>query len=243
MTTKVSCVYQQTPNGKMNGLVQSLQQQGGYLLGEASAYFSELTERISSTQEELNELIMLDRVRSQSKQNMIAMKSAYQDLLRFAQVSVSFCSSASQPYAQQFCSLVSNYERKILFSTQHLTCDSYVTSLIADLGTAEMQGFVESIMYASTLLNKLKAAQEKFITHHASFHYERKQQVNAGNATTMKMTLLQLINQELVGYLNTMLRVDASTYGDYAAAIDSVIKAHNVVMKRKIKATKEAEVV
>lgn len=240
MTTKVSRVFHGTQIGKMNSLAQSILQQTDLLGETTSEYLLDLLVRIENKQLILNQLIIKERVKSYSQQNVAEMKIAYQNLLRLIQSYTSITEIPIQPNAEKALAVLLTYEKKILRCTQHLTCNSYVTSLINTLETDEIKNNLITLNYAESLVGKLKAAQEDFIIGHADYHYMRKLQVNNGNASSAKIDLLRLINTELVDYLNTMLRVSSTNYNAFAQAVNSIISGHNaVVKKRQIKVETE----
>lgn len=242
MTIKVPRVYSATPNGKTDGLTQSILQQTALLGDNVSDYIVDLMGRIERKQAALTGEMMRIREKSCSTQNMANMKRRFHNLLQFAKSVASLDGASVQSDVESLLAVMLPYEKEITNCRQHLTCESLVSSLIADLECDEMQQVLASISYGSMLFDNLKAAQEKFITAHASFHYLRHLQVEKGCATKMRKELIRLINTELVDYLNTMLRVESTEYLSYATAVQSLISAHNTVMRRRTRSSnKEAE--
>ncbi|MFV0291404.1 MAG: hypothetical protein ACK5IJ_11000, partial [Mangrovibacterium sp.] len=229
--TKIVNVNANMQVGRTNGLAQSIIEKKSQLGDIADTHLESVFERLTAKQAEINVAIMRNRVKSDLQAQMKALKTRFVDfqlLVKAYTVGESiFLDKAKMVY-----SLVQPYYSKIMNSLQYLTCASYVSSLISDLDNAEMQAAINSMSYVSSRLTALRAAQVELIASHANFYDLRTQQVAASNASKLRAELIQLINEDLVDYLNAMRKVQTVDYSLFSNTLNGIIKSHNSILKR-----------
>ncbi|MFV0555476.1 MAG: hypothetical protein ACK5LR_12365 [Mangrovibacterium sp.] len=236
MTTKVLNVSARTPNDDANSLGQAIVSKKG-LLGEgASAYALALMSRVEKQVFDLNQVIMEERVKSDSRQYVVEMKSVSRNFYRMIVSFASMKSASVQLAAQNVLAVITPYQKKLASSTRQLTVNSYITSMLADLDEMDLS----SILYANTTVGELKKAQANFIASYADYRDLRNQQVAKANATQLKNELIVLLNTELASYLNAMVYEDASTYGAFADAVASIVRSHRVALKTRATRSRNA---
>lgn len=235
MTTKIACINYATSAGNIAGLTQTILTKIDALGNDASDHLIDLLARMEEMQLNLTAAIKRAPVKAQMLQGVVEMKSCFQ---RFHQLIDSYAAMTEmdfQPSAQELLHVLQSFYRKILFCTQQLTCSSYVAALISEFEQEDFLSKLSTLPFAEHLFEKLKSSQLSFSQCHAEYHHLRQQQIDSPNATKLRLELLHLINQELVPYLNVMAQVKSVDYSAFSRAINSIIRGHNVVMKRKRK--------
>lgn len=111
---------------------------------------------------------------------------------------------------------------------------SYIESMLTDL--AAVQAEVGALPGVAEAIAALRAAQTDFTNKRVD--YEKTLSVNqfAESATAIKKPLLELINNKLVPYLDTMKMVDAEKYTAFSNAVEQTLGTINSAVGLRTKA-------
>ncbi|MFV0291020.1 MAG: hypothetical protein ACK5IJ_09055 [Mangrovibacterium sp.] len=151
MTTKTVKISRDIKIGEMNSLAQAILNKSDLFTSTDDDHLTDLILRIGMKQEELNNAIMCPKAKANSKAHFVEMKQSFR---MFYDVINSFAQSPNvSPYSAAFevYEVVHPYAKKILNCTNQLTCNSYVSSVLADLEKAEVKTQLQSIVYITGL--------------------------------------------------------------------------------------------
>lgn len=108
---------------------------------------------------------------------------------------------------------------------------SYIEALLKDLAAA--QADVDTLPGFGETVAELRDAQTHFNTIRIEYEKARGAEKQTETATALKKPLLQLINDKLVLYLNTMTMADSAKYGTFAAAAEQIIAGTNTAVAQR----------
>ena len=116
-----------------------------------------------------------------------------------------------------------------------------IESMLVDFGTPITLAAVSTLPGVAELSARLRSAQDAFNT--AS---DRQTEANAGDklpcATEIKKSLLSLLNERLIPYLNTMMMVNPDGLGTFARQVEVEIdRANDTVARRSSKGGEGSE--
>jgi hypothetical protein len=121
------------------------------------------------------------------------------------------------------------------------TESALINSLLADLSKPNMQEPVAALSGCAELIAALQTAQEAFEQTRIAYEEEKAQKGTETNATTLKKEVIDVINNQLVVYLDAMMLVDEATYGAFVRTVAEIIDATNEMVKRRRKKPEPAE--
>lgn len=121
------------------------------------------------------------------------------------------------------------------------TESALINSLLADLSKPNMQEHVAALSGCAELIAALQTAQDAFEQTRIAYEEEKAQEGAETNATTLKKEVIDVINNQLVVYLDAMMLVDEATYGAFVRTVAEIIDATNEMVKRRRKKPEPAE--
>lgn len=111
-----------------------------------------------------------------------------------------------------------------------------IESLLKDLDAEDIKAAIALLAGLAETIAKVRTAQDNFTNTFVAYSEEKARTNGKQTATKLKVTLLRIINNELVTYLRAMTLAAPDTYGDLAAATTQIIADNNdKVQKRKVK--------
>ncbi|MFV0553379.1 MAG: hypothetical protein ACK5LR_01620 [Mangrovibacterium sp.] len=232
MRTKISCVRRSIRVGEIVGLTQAILNKVTLLDDAASAHLQGLLNRIEAKNSALTVVIKEERIKSQALGDFVNLKNTYQQFYSLIK-SYTFVAS-TKTAASQILMLLDKYDSSIVHATKIMVRSSFVKSLIIELEQAENFAFLASLMYAEGMFNTLKAAQEAFIANYADYRDLRMQQIDQPNASALRKELVEMINTELVPYLNVMNGTDDDSYLEFSDAVRGIVSGQNTIVKRRL---------
>jgi len=125
--------------------------------------------------------------------------------------------------------------------------DSYATesalivSLLGDLADPDLQEAIARLSGLDTVIAELQTAQTEFETARIAYEEERAQEGGQENASDLKDEILELINKQLVVYLNAMQQLAPETYDAFARTVATIIDDNNEAVKRRNQKTTETD--
>ena len=82
-------------------------------------------------------------------------------------------------------------------------------------------------------LSELRQAQSDFTAEHIAYKTYWAHAAKEKTASELKKTLLELINDKLLLYVETMRMVDPDNYTSFAATVEQIIEEMNTVIARR----------
>lgn len=235
MTTRISKISHRVKVNEMNSVALAALNSRS-LLTVNDEFLTELFLNIEETRELLNATVDFQLVKSNMRKLLENMRDRHRSFYRLIYNYALMTDFSGAEPAQAVLALLKKHHKGIVRSSNQMHCHSHITALLTDLESVQAQ--LDSLMYASTELAKLKEAQQLFISQYADYKNERAIQLQNANGTALKDKLLQLFNEDLRGYLNFMAKSAPEDYEELAVAIAAIICDRNIYIRRR-KATAE----
>ncbi len=124
-----------------------------------------------------------------------------------------------------------------IINESYATESSFIKSLLGDFDSPEIQIAIAAMPGLPQIVDDLKAAQTGFEEAELLFQNEKAKEGSQENATEVKQTVLSLINDKLVTYLNAMVLVDEAKYGSFALTVSQIINDMNLIIKKRKKSS------
>lgn len=110
---------------------------------------------------------------------------------------------------------------------------SLVNSLLNDYKTAKALAAIADVPQCADYIAALQAAQSNFENNRLSFETAQAQEGTQENASALKKEVVDLLNGQLIPYLNVMVQLDDATYGAFTRTLAEIISANNEVVKKR----------
>jgi hypothetical protein len=117
---------------------------------------------------------------------------------------------------------------------------SMVNSLLNDYATDTALAAIADVPQCADYIAALKTAEDNFEANRLSYEAAIAQEGTQENASKLKKEVLELINSQLVPYLNVMVQLNDTIYGVFTRTVAAIIAANNEVVKKRRK-TEEPE--
>lgn len=134
--------------------------------------------------------------------------------------------------AQLLMSLFNNYGLAIT-GESYATESSLIGSLLLDLANPDYAQAITDLSGCADLIAELQAAQTDFEQARIAYETEKAKQGMLDNATEIKKTVLDTINNKIVVYLRAMEQVDTVTFGEFAGTVAVIIAENNEQVKKR----------
>jgi len=142
--------------------------------------------------------------------------------------------------AQSVNDVLEKYGLRML--TENYSAESgLIVSLLNELDKPQLQTAIAAIPGCTGLIDQLKAAQDDFEAASLAYEEEKGQEGELSNATELKKAVVNLVNTQLVVYLNGMQTVDVETYGALCNTLKRIISDNNIVVRKRRRKTKDEE--
>lgn len=115
----------------------------------------------------------------------------------------------------------------------YVTESSLINSMLEDFSTSEMQAEIAKLPGLSILIAELTTAQNNFETARVAFETAMANEGTKESATKLKQAVGIIFNENIVGYLNVMAKLDAAKYKEFALAVGTIIKDTNEQIKKR----------
>lgn len=110
---------------------------------------------------------------------------------------------------------------------------SLINSLLGDYAKPKALGNIALVPQCAEYIAALQAAQTVFENSRLSFEEARAEEGTMENASALKKDVVEIINKQLVPYLNVMEQLDDATYGTFARTLAEIIADNNEVVKKR----------
>lgn len=104
---------------------------------------------------------------------------------------------------------------------------SLIESMLMDLGAESVKSDVEALQGVAETIAALRGAQDAFNKARLEYDTAKANDKACANATEVKKSLLAVINDKLVTYLNAMIVADNAKYGQFAGMVEAEINRVN----------------
>ncbi|WP_372934778.1 DUF6261 family protein [Mariniphaga sediminis] len=142
--------------------------------------------------------------------------------------------------AQKIENVINRYGLSVT-GESYPTKPSLFNSMLADLVQSDMQDAVLSLSGCIELIASLHAAQEELEQAQIDYEKEKSQERIDAKVTDLKEEVTNIINNQLVVYLNAMMLVDEATYSDFGHIVAEIIEDNNEAEKKRQKEPEFAE--
>ena len=115
----------------------------------------------------------------------------------------------------------------------YTTESSLVNSLLKDYSKPKQQANIALVPQCSEYIAALQTAQTNFENTRVAFETTRAEEGTLENASGIKKVVINIINNQLVPYLNVMAQLDEPAYGAFARTVEEIISANNEVVKKR----------
>jgi len=110
---------------------------------------------------------------------------------------------------------------------------SLVNSLLNDYKQPDALAAIANVPQCADYIEALQTAQDNFENMRLSFEEAQARSGTQENASSLKKEVVELINNQLVPYLNVMQQLNPDTYGEFAGLVAKLIAANNEVVKKR----------
>lgn len=110
---------------------------------------------------------------------------------------------------------------------------SLVNSLLNDYKTEKALAAIADVPQCADYIAALQTAQSNFEAKRLSFEAARGQEGTQENASALKKELVELLNGQMVPYLNVMVQLNDANYGAFTRTVAEIIAANNEVVKKR----------
>lgn len=119
---------------------------------------------------------------------------------------------------------------------------SLIASMLDDLSKQKLQDAIALLPGCADVITALQTAQSDFETTRIAYEEEKAHESTEQNATTIKKSVVAIINDRIVVYMRAMELVDETNYGAFARTIATIIAENNEVVKKRRKTPEEETV-
>ncbi|MCY1720481.1 DUF6261 family protein [Prolixibacteraceae bacterium Z1-6] len=110
---------------------------------------------------------------------------------------------------------------------------SLINSLLADLAKPKALADIVLVPQCAEYIAALQQAQDDFEATRLAFEAAQAEEGTLENATEMKKEVVELVNNQLVPYLNVMAQLDEPVYGAFARVVAEIITSNNEVVRKR----------
>ena len=134
--------------------------------------------------------------------------------------------------ANALWTVFSKYGVKIVYRN-YASKSSLLESLLLDFAEPGAQTHVGMLPGMAEALSELHQAQSDFTAERITYETYWAHAAKEKTASELKKTLLELINDKLLLYVETMRMVDPDNYTSFAATVEQIIEEMNTVIARR----------
>ncbi|MFV0553475.1 MAG: DUF6261 family protein [Mangrovibacterium sp.] len=241
MTTRIKYTDRHIRNGEMLSLAEAIHSQKTLLKESTDEHLMELMDSIGDKCEAQKSALNKLRVKS----NRLALRSeeisAFQNLYHLVKGFSGLKKTAVSKPAKELLKLLNHYYKSIVSGLGQKEIHSHVTSLLDDLESEPMQAAISALIYCDEAIAELQSVQASCLAEYTDYRIAREKQIAEESATELTQELLELINHDLVDYLNAMRKVKTVDYTEFSLAVASLIREHNIISRtRKTRAERKS---
>lgn len=191
-----------------------------------------IIKNIDENQKTLNKAIKRNRVESDLEVKDIARDKALRSLFSLVK-SYAIIENELQPMALELQSLLDRYGLSATISANYANESSYINSMLEELGNDKYKEHISKLMYISGLIEDLKSAQTNFEESHQSYIDDMAVNKAKSSASSIKLKLVKIINDDLINYLQLMAKMKPEIYEELAVGVSEIIEDNNDRVRRR----------
>ena len=150
-------------------------------------------------------------------------------------------STISKP-ALQIQAILDKYGLEIV-KENYSSESSMLTSFINEMKSDVIQQALQPISGGLASFKALEKSQNNFDTTFIDHKEDKASEGTYRNASTLKREVIKIINNQLIGYLNTLQQIDEENFGEFARQVDQLITDNNQIVKQRLKLDTDKETV
>ncbi len=131
------------------------------------------------------------------------------------------------------------YSKSGILTANYISESSMIESLLSDLSAAEAAAAVAKLDGIADMISSVRTAQDSFTA--ANDAFVKANGSKSQSASSYKKPILQIINDKIVNYLNTMSMVGNTALADFTKSVDAEIGRVNETVSKRSKKEKTAE--
>ena len=113
--------------------------------------------------------------------------------------------------------------------------NSLILALLKDLEKTELKEHIAAIPGYAEAIALLDKAQQKFKTAYVDWEQEKNKEEKIRSASEIKKSIVEIINDKIVPYLNAMSQIAPAAYADFANDVARIIETRNDLIKSRNK--------
>lgn len=110
---------------------------------------------------------------------------------------------------------------------------SLINSLLNDYKSEKALAAIADVPQCADYIAALQTSQTTFENGRLSFETARGEEGTLENASAIKKELMELINKQLVPYINVMVQLHPDSYGSFARTLAEIIESNNTVVQKR----------
>lgn len=122
-----------------------------------------------------------------------------------------------------------------MIKTSYLIESALINSLLEDLAVPALQTDIMALSGCAETIANLQTRQNDFKNANLYWGEKKSKEGKLPSATHLKKIVLEIINNQIVVYLNAMQQADKTVYGELAQSIAQIINDNNEAVKKRSK--------
>lgn len=110
---------------------------------------------------------------------------------------------------------------------------AHIEALLMHLRTTEALAAIALLPGVTQGVANLTQSQAAFTTTYVSYESDKAEQDNYDSASVLKKELLDVINRQLIPYLQVMNTMNPDVYGEYTAQVAQIINDTNMIVRKR----------
>ena len=131
------------------------------------------------------------------------------------------------------------YSKSGILTANYISESSMIESLLSDLSATEAAAAIAKLDGIADMISSVRTAQDSFTA--ANDAFVKASGSKAQSASSYKKPILQIINDKIVNYLNTMAMVGNTALADFTKSVETEIERVNETISKRSKKEKTAE--
>ena len=145
--------------------------------------------------------------------------------------------SAAQEKALHINEILNRYGIKIAEESYSIESVG-VRAMLSDLNAPELEEHVQAIPDLKQLMDNLEQSQAGFDVSASKLIEDKNERENTKSASVVAQELKNIINNELLGYLGAMAKVNPAKYKPFADVVNTLIETGNNKLRDRMAALK-----
>ncbi|MFV0555199.1 MAG: hypothetical protein ACK5LR_10930 [Mangrovibacterium sp.] len=215
----------------LNGLAAGIPQRHVEANLSEDSQTNEIVNNIATTSqllaEALDEDALLSPLDAANKKRLQANEGLYELLKGYMKLTA----SSQNSLVGNVFSIVSKYRSLLAKTKGYNAITGHINSMIIELEEPTILSRLDAALYAKGEYLALKQANQDFIDAQADYNSESAERKKRANASKLKKQLLNMINNQLVCFLNAQENLGNTSYTAFADSVAETINKENLSIK------------